>query len=246
MSRRTIFGKLGATRIEAPDAPLRPAPIRINLLPHREAARERRKRDFLARLIVVGLAGGAAVLAGGMAISHQIDTQRNRNEFIQTENTRLDKEIAEIRTLREEIAALKARQQAVENLQSDRTVPVHLFDELVKLAPEGLYLRQLKQDDRKVTLVGHAQTNERVAELLRNLTDRSPWIERPELTEIKEVALKEAASPAGPNQKEKEARKVFEFSLNAMIRKSAPPADERNKAAPRTDSTAPVKLGQAG
>lgn len=234
------------TATVADPAPLALAvPIRINLLPHREAARERRRREFLSMLAVVSAAGATAVFAGGVAISQQIESQASRNQFIKTENEKLDKEIAQIRTLREEIAALKARQQAVENLQSDRTVPVHLFDELVKLAPEGLYLKLLKQDDRKVTLVGHAQTNERVAELLRNLSERSPWLERPELSEIKEVPLREAVPSAGGNPKDKEARKVYEFSLNALIKRPSAPATADKQGARQTTSTDPVKVGSA-
>ena len=219
MSRRTIFGKLGATRIEAPDAPLRPAPIRINLLPHREMNRERRKKDFISLTGLVGIAGAVAVFAGGFAINQQIAGQQERNAFIATENTKLDAEIAEVKTLRDEIAALKARQQAVENLQGDRTAPVRLFAELVRLTPEGVYLRQIKQEDMRVTLIGHAQTNERVAELLRNLAESSPLLERPELGEIKETTL---AAVGGA--RDASSRKVYEFSLNTLMKRAAPPA----------------------
>ena len=249
MSRRTLLGRrtttatLTAARELVPAALPRPAAIRINLLPHREAARERRKREFVSMLGIVALAGAAAVFAGGMVISQSIEDQRERNQFVREENMRLDRQIAEIRTLREEIAALRARQKAVEDLQSERTVPVHLFDELMKIAPEGLYLRGLKQEDRRVTLTGHAQTNERVAELLRNLSERSPWLERPELGEIKEVELKPA-----PGAKDKEARKVYEFTLNAMVHRATPPAQDGARGATpttSTPSTEPVKLGAA-
>jgi type IV pilus assembly protein PilN len=205
--------------------------IRVNLLPHRELRRERRKKDFVGFAVLVGIAGAVAAFGGGVAINQQIAAQQERNEFIRAENARLDLQIAEIKTLREEIAALRARQQAVENLQSDRTVPVHLFDELVRLAPEGLYLRQLRQDDARVTLTGHAQTNERVAELLRNLSERSPWLARPELGEIKEVSLP-------PLSGQKEGRKVYEFSLNALVKRQATPADPSKPGAPRTTTDA--------
>jgi type IV pilus assembly protein PilN len=209
-------------------------PIRINLLPHREMRRERRKKDFVVLSALVAAAGAAAAFAGGFAINQQIAAQQERNNFIVAENARLDKEIAEIRTLREEIAALRARQQAVENLQSDRTVPVRLFDELVRLAPEGMYLRQLKQDDARISLVGHAATNERVAELLRNLGERSPWLERPAVGEIKEVSV---STQAGGK---KDERKVYEFSLNALIRKPAQPAEPGVRpGSPRTTGVAP-------
>jgi type IV pilus assembly protein PilN len=223
-------------------------PIRINLLPHREMRRERRKKDFVVLAALVAAAGVAATFAGGFAINQQIAAQQDRNSLIVAENAKLDKEIADIKTLREEIAALRARQQAVENLQSDRTVPVRLFDELVRLAPEGVYLRSLRQDEGRVTLVGHAATNERVAELLRNLGERSPWLERPAVGEIKEVTV---SSQAGTR---KDERKVYEFSLNALIKKPAQPAEPGAKpGAPRTTgvepgksaAAEPIKLGQA-
>jgi type IV pilus assembly protein PilN len=232
---------LPATEIADPLS-RRIAAIRVNLLPHRELRRERRKKDFINFAVLVGIAGAVAAFAGGVAINQQIDTQQDRNDFISAESAKLELQIAEIKTLREEISALRARQQAVENLQSDRTVPVHLFDELVRLAPEGLYLRQLRHEDGRIALAGHAQTNERVAELLRNLADRSPWLERPELGEIKEIAL-----PPLPGQKE--GRKVFEFSLNALVKRPAAPAEPQKPGAPRaaTDaSKAPAPVAAVG
>lgn len=234
-AQRPTLSRVGlapATEIADPLS-RRLTPIRINLLPHREMRRERRKKDFVVLSALVAMAGLAAVFAGGFTISQSIAQQQDRNDFIRAENARLDKQIAEIKTLRAEIAALKARQQAVEALQTDRTVPVRLFDELVKLAPEGLYLRQLKQDEAKVTLSGHAQSNERVAELLRNLADRSPWLDRPELGEIKEVSLQ-------PTQGQKEGRKVYEFTLNALVKRPSA-AGEAKPGAPRTTGTQPGK-----
>lgn len=218
--------------------PLSAPVIRINLLPHREAKRGRRKKDFTGLLALVGIAAAAAAFAGGAAINHQIAAQQARNDYIKAENGRLDRQIAEIKTLRDDIASLKARQEAVENLQSDRTLPVHLLHELVRLAPEGLYLRNLKQTDLKVVLTGHAQSNERVAELLRNLAESSPWLERPELGEIKEVPL------PSQDRNSRDTRKVYEFTLNALIKRQAPATD--NKAPPvRTTAAEPVRLGAA-
>jgi type IV pilus assembly protein PilN len=213
--------------------------IRINLLPHREAQRGRRKKDFVGLLVLIGIAGAAAVFAGGLMINHQIATQQARNDFIKAENARLDLQIAEIKTLREEIAALKARQEAVENLQRDRTLPVHLLQELVRLTPEGLYLRTLKQTDRKVVLTGHAQSNERVAELLRNLAESSPWLERPELGEIKEISLQ------AKDRSIRESGKVYEFTLNTLVKRLTPEGESAAPASPRTTGTAPVKVGRA-
>lgn len=227
------------TEVGSPAPVAAHVPIRINLLPHREMRREQRRRDFTVRVALVGAVAAATVLGGGMAINQRIAMQQERNDFIVAENARLDRQIAEIKALREEIAALLARQQAVQDLQSDRTIPVRLFDELVRLTPEGLYLRQLRQEERRVTLTGYALTNERVAELLRNLAERSPWLERPELGEIKEVTLPVA-------QGQKEGRKLFEFSLNALVRRPAAVVPEGSPSAPRpraADAAEPVRLG---
>ena len=184
--------------------------IRINLLPHREMRRERRKKDFVGLVALVGIAAAAAAIMVGFGINQQISAQTDRNEFIKSANAKLDEQIKEIATLRREIESLKARQAAVENLQSDRTTPVHLLDELVKHTPEGIFLKQIKQEDRKLALFGYAQSNERVSELLRNLSNNTAWVERPDLVEIKAVTL------GSPNQKD--SRTVYEFSMNATVR----------------------------
>ena len=184
--------------------------VRINLLPHREARRKERRTAFVAMLIAAVFVGGLMVLAVGGVIATRIAGQKERNAFIQAENARLDIQIREIATLKQEIEALKARQQAVEDLQSDRNQPVYLMNELVKQVPEGTYLRSFKQAGQKVTLNGYAQSNERVSELLRNLGNVSPWLERPDLVEIR-------AATTGTG---KDLRKVFEFTVNVGIRRS--------------------------
>ncbi|GAB3545893.1 PilN domain-containing protein [Noviherbaspirillum agri] len=183
--------------------------IRINLLPHREEKRKQRKAAFVRLLVLCALAGGAVVLAGSGFLAAQIANQTQRNEFIKAENAKLDAQIKEIATLKQEIEALKARQQAVEDLQSDRNQPVYLMDELVKQVPEGVYLRSFKQDGQRVALNGYAQSNERVSELLRNFGNNSPWLERPDLVEIR-------SSTAGQG---KDAKKVFEFTVNVGIKR---------------------------
>jgi type IV pilus assembly protein PilN len=197
--------------------------IRINLLPHREMRRERRKKDFVGSVVITALAGGVLAFAGGFVINQQIENQSARNAYVKTAIGKLDIEIAEIKNLEEAIASLQARQKAVEDLQSDRTLPVHLFDELVKLMPEGVFLEKLQQLELKVTLAGFAQSNERVAELLRNLSDRSEWLEKPQLDEIKEVMVKEPgqASQAGKANKE-DIRRAYEFKLNVLIKRRTP------------------------
>lgn len=186
--------------------------IRINLLPHREARREQRKREFVTLGAMVALAGAAVALAVGFGINSQIDAQNRRNQFIQAENAKLDEQIKEIATLRAEIDALRARQQAVEELQSNRRIPVHLLDELVHNTPEGIYLKSLSQTERRLAVVGYAQTNEHVAEFLRNLAGRTQWMEKPELSQIKAVDLKSGTG------KDAEERRIYEFSLNALVR----------------------------
>lgn len=182
---------------------------RINLLPHREAKRKERKNAFFAMLAMSLVLGGVIVLAVAGFIEHKISNQTQRNEFIKAENKRLDTQIAEIATLKQEIEALKARQQAVEDLQSDRNQPVYLMDELVKQVPEGIYLKSFKQTGQRVVLNGHAQSNERVSELLRNLSNNSPWLERPDLIEIRSTG-------AGQG---KDAKKVYEFTINVGIKR---------------------------
>lgn len=185
--------------------------IRINLLPHREAKRKQNKTAFY-RLLGIAAAFSAliAFLIWGY-IGHMISDQDDRNNLIKTEIKHLDDQIAEIATLKDEIAALKARQQAVEDLQSDRNQPVYLFDELVKQVPEGVFLKSFTQTGQKVVLTGSAQSNERVSDLLRNLSEsNSAWMEKPELVEIK----------AGTLGQGREAKRVFDFTMNVSIKRS--------------------------
>jgi type IV pilus assembly protein PilN len=183
--------------------------VKINLLPHREARRKERKTAFVAMLIAAVFAGGLLVLLVGGVIATRIADQNERNAFIKDENAKLDVQIKEIATLKQEIEALKARQQAVEDLQSDRNQPVFLMDELVKQVPEGIYLRSFKQSGQRVALNGYAQSNERVSELLRNLGNASPWLERPDLVEIRAATIGQG----------KDVRKVFEFTVNVGIKR---------------------------
>lgn len=184
--------------------------ILINLLPHREAARKRRREHFFTVLGMAALLG--ALLAGAIYLwlSAQISGQRQKNDYLQSEIAKLETEIKEISTLQAEIAGLKARQQAVENLQGDRNLPVHLLNELVSQLPDGVYLSSMKQDDRVVTLQGTAQSNERVSELLRNLGTVSPWLTKPELVEI--TAGTVALSP-------RDQRRVANFTMRIGLRR---------------------------
>lgn len=183
--------------------------VRINLLPHREEKRKRRKEAFLRLLALSAVGGLVVVVAAGTIIGTQIADQTLRNDFIRAENAKLDVQIKEIASLKEEIDGLKARQQAVEDLQSDRNQPVYLMDELVRQTPEGIYLRSFKQEGQRVALSGHAQSNERVSELLRNLGNHSPWLERPDLVEIRSASVGQA----------KDMKKVYAFTVNVGIKR---------------------------
>ena len=183
--------------------------IKINLLPHREERRKQRKKTFVTLLVVSACVGGAIVLAVGLFIANNISNQTQRNSFLKAENIKLDDEIKEIATIKQEIDALKARQQAVEDLQGDRNQPVYLLDELVQQIPEGVYLRAFKQDGQRVVMNGYAHSNERVSELLRNLSNSSPWLERPDLIEIRATNLGSG----------KDAKRVFDFTINVGIKR---------------------------
>jgi type IV pilus assembly protein PilN len=197
--------------------------IRINLLPHREAKRKQKQTAFVAMLALGGLLGVALVLMVGGYNASVIATQNQRNQVLKSANAELDTKIKKIANLKAEIEGLKARQQAVEDLQGDRNQPVYLLDELVRQTPDGVYLKSFKQDGQKVLLMGVAQSQERVAELLRNLSGNSPWLERPDLTEVRAAAL----------EKSKTGRKVVEFTLNVSI-KRAREKEETAKPGPKS------------
>ncbi|SPE21589.1 Type IV pilus biogenesis protein PilN [Burkholderiales bacterium] len=185
--------------------------IRVNLLPHREVRRRRQKSAFYFLTGLSVVAGATLVLLVWSVLEGYLGNQKDRNELITRENAKLDIQIKEIASLRQEIEALRSRQKAVEDLQSDRNQPVYLLDELTRQTPEGIYLKSIKQDGRKVNVVGWAASNERVSEFLRNLQNNGRYVERPELIEIK-LATKEPQSIQ---------RRLFEFSLNFSMRQSA-------------------------
>ena len=184
--------------------------IRINLLPHREEKRKQKKAAFLALMVSCAILGAVVVLLVGAYNARRVAVQNERNLVITQANAALDKKIVEIATLKQEIEALKARQQAVEDLQGDRNQPVYLFDELVKQSPDGVYLKAFKQDGQRVSMSGYAQSQERVSEFLRNLASHSQWLERPELIEVRAATL----------EKSKVIRKVVEFIIIVGIKRS--------------------------
>ncbi len=206
--------------------------ILINLLPHREEKRLQRKRSFFVGLAACVLGGVAIVGIWFSVLQQMTSAQESRNSFLKAEIARLDSQIKDIATLKAEIEALKARQRAVEDLQTDRNVSVHLLNELVRQTPEGVYLTNIRQTGQVVAVMGTAQTNERVSEFLRNTLYNSPWLEKPELIEIKASAV---------NAGNREQRRLFEFSMRVSLKRpqTAPaPAGGASGAAP---AAAPAK-----
>ncbi|MFY9513582.1 MAG: PilN domain-containing protein [Rubrivivax sp.] len=200
--------------------------ILINLLPHREEKRRQRKRAFFVGLGASAIAGLAVVGLWYTVLQQMTAAQNSRNEFLVAEIKRLEGQIKDIATLRAEIEALKARQKAVEDLQTDRNTPVYLLNELVKQTPEGVYLTTIRQNGQVVAVNGIAQTNERVSEFLRNTLYNSPWLERPELVEIKASNVATA----------RDQRRLFEFQMRVSIKR--PQAQAPAAAAPAKPAAA--------
>jgi type IV pilus assembly protein PilN len=195
---------------------------RINLLPHREERRKRSRQHFAVLGGLTAALGAAIVGAGYLYIAGLIAVQDERNAFLKSEIAKLDKEIAEIKKLKDEIAALLARKQIIETLQADRAQTVHLLDQLVRQMPEGVYLRQLKQRGLSVSLQGYAQSNARVSTLMRNI-ESSPWLTSPALVEIK-------AAKVG-------SKRLAEFNMNLQLKRI------QLKEAPKDAAKAPAKKG---
>lgn len=207
--------------------------ILINLLPHREAARKKRRELFYVTLGASAVLGG--IVAGVIFSWYQaaISSQQATNTAMEVEIKKLEGQIKDIVGLEAEIAALRARQQAVEDLQSDRNLPVHLLTELVNQLPDGVYLLKMAQADQLVTINGTAQTNERVSELLRNLANNTPWFSKPELVEI--VAGSVALSP-------RDQRRVANFTIRVKLVRASEAEKAAATAVAAAASSAPVAL----
>ncbi len=205
--------------------------ILINLLPHREERRKRRKIAFFAGLALAA-AAGLAIVGGWYAIVEQLKVaQQERNQFLSTEIAKLEREIKDIATLKAEIASLTARQKAVEDLQIDRNLPVYLLNELVKQTPEGVYFTSLRQDGQVVSITGIAQTQERISEFLRNTAYNSEWLVKPELIESKATTI------VGAN---KEQKRLFDFSARVTVKRPQDKAADGVAAPASAPASAPA------
>jgi type IV pilus assembly protein PilN len=195
--------------------------IRVNLLPHREARRKASRRQLVVMAVMVVVVGIAlAALVHGV-IAGYVAVQNDRNEFLKRENAKLDKEIAEIKKLKDEIAALLARKQIIETLQNDRSRAVNLLEALVRRTPDGVYIKSLKQTGLRVNVTGYAQSNARVSAFMRNLQG-SEVLENsatsPQLVEIK---------ASNVNNK-----RLSEFNLSFSMKPPTPLVEDGKKPAP--------------
>lgn len=179
--------------------------IRINLLPHREEKRKAKRQQFYGLLGMISVLAGLIVFLASSIISGYISAQEAKNEFLKKEIAVLDKQIDQIKRLKEQTQVLLARKQIIESLQRDRAEAVRLLGEMVKQMPEGVYIRSMKQDGVRISLSGYAQSNARVSTLMRNI-EASPWLEKPQLIEIKAVIL--------------DKRRLNEFSMTASLKRA--------------------------
>lgn len=184
--------------------------IRINLLPHREQKRQAKVRRFAMFLGVFAAAGAVIVAAGFLFLSQRIDNQNARNAYLEEVNAALDRELAEIETLKKERSDLLSRKEAVERLQSNRAEAVKIMDQLVRQLPEGIYLTEVNQTGQEMELVGHAQSSARVATFMRALED-SPQFETPTLIKIE--------------SKVEDGQRVGEFRLKIKVTRVGSAAD---------------------
>jgi len=207
--------------------------ILINLLPHREERRKRRKAAYFAGL---GLAAGVGLAVVGiwyLVLQQMTSSQQDRNTFLSAEIRKLEVQIKDIAQLRAEIEGLKARQKAVEDLQIDRNIPVHVLNELVKQAPEGVYFNNVRQDGQQLTVTGIAQTNERVSEFLRNTANTSEWLVKPELIEIKALVAQTA---------NKEQKRLFDFAVRLTVKRPQDNKAPAEAAAASAPASAPAAV----
>ncbi len=200
--------------------------IRINLLPHREAKRKARQQLLV---ILVGLTATLALAIGSLlwvVFNTQVENQKGRNQYLNGEIAKLDKQIEEIKKIREETASLLAKKQVVEGLQINRSEPVHLLDQMLRQLPEGLYLKSIRQTDNKINVTGYTQSQARVSAFMRNI-EASPYLENPNLIEIRAVTI--------ANQR------ANEFNLDFFIKREKAEEKTNRKAGPGAPVKAPEK-----
>jgi type IV pilus assembly protein PilN len=198
---------------------------RINLLPHREARRNAARKHFAVVAAMTAVLAGAVVLLVHGFYAAKVSEQVSRNDFLKKETEKLDKDIEEIKKLKDEIAALLSRKQVIETLQADRAQTVYLLDQLVRQMPEGVYLKSITQRGARVNLIGYAQSNARVSTLMRNI-EASPWLEAPKLNEIKTATVNN--------------KRVSEFALDLSLKRVQASPDSAKGPATKPPAAAPA------
>jgi type IV pilus assembly protein PilN len=188
--------------------------VRVNLLPHRQEKRAARQRQMVAAAGVVAAAGIVIAIVGHTYLSSRVSDQQDRNAYLQGEITKLEKQIEKIRDVKERTQDMLARKQVVESLQTNRSEAVHLMDQLVRLMPEGMWLKNVKQAGSGVNIQGFAQTNGRISTFMRNV-ESSQWLERPELVEIKAATFNNS--------------KISEFNMNVKVKRVEAEAEAGSK-----------------
>lgn len=158
---------------------------RINLLPWRDWERERKKKEFLGNLAGVLVMGAVLVLLGGWYLDGRVETQQQRNGYLDNQIADLDRKIEEIQALQKTRDELLARMRVIQELQGNRPVIVRVFDELVRTLAKGVHFRDLAMAGTRLTIDGVAESNNRISSLMRNL-DNSDWFASPNLKTIKE------------------------------------------------------------
>jgi type IV pilus assembly protein PilN len=203
---------------------------RINLLPHREERRKASRKHFAIVAAMTAVLGGAIVLLVHGFYAAKVSEQVSRNDFLKKETEKLDKDIEEIKKLKDEIAALLSRKQVIETLQADRAQTVYLLDQLVRQLPDGVYLRSITQKGLRINLVGFAQSSARVSTLMRNV-ESSQWLEAPKLNEIKATIVGN--------------KRVSEFNLDLSLKRVQTNSDAARKA-PTAPVPAPAAAAKKG
>lgn len=200
----------------------------INLLPHREERRKASRKHFAIVAAMTAVLGGAIVLLVHGFYAAKVSEQVSRNDFLKKETAKLDKDIEEIKKLKDEIAALLSRKQVIETLQADRAQTVYLLDQLVRQLPDGVYLRSITQKGLRINLVGYAQSSARVSTLMRNV-EASQWLEAPKLNEIKATLVGN--------------KRVSEFNLDLSLKRVQTNSDAARKAPAAPAPAAAAKKG---
>ncbi len=157
---------------------------RINLLPWREELRKQKKQEFFTVLFGMAILGVVLIFAINTFIGNQIATQEERNQFLTSEIAKLDEKIKEIKNLQTRRNQLIERMKVIQDLQGNRPVVVHLLDELTRTLADGVYYTKITRTDKKMSLEGIAETNNKISKLMRNL-DGSLWLAGSSLTSVK-------------------------------------------------------------